>query len=34
LKEFGNVDSIPLVINETNPDKLIEIICSVADNFG
>lgn len=34
FKEFANIDSIPLVLDETNPDKLVEIISSLQYSFG
>lgn len=34
FKEFADIDSFPLVIKETNPDKLVEIIASLEDSFG
>ena len=34
FKEFADVDSFPLVINETDPDKLVEIIASLEFSFG
>lgn len=34
FKEFANIDSYPLVLNETDPDKLVEIISSLQYSFG
>lgn len=34
FKEFANIDSIPLVLDETNPDKLIDIITALGPSFG
>lgn len=34
FKEFAGIDAIPLVIDETDPDKLIEIIRSLSYSFG
>uniref|UniRef100_UPI0035D9EED4 NAD(P)-dependent malic enzyme n=1 Tax=Vagococcus carniphilus TaxID=218144 RepID=UPI0035D9EED4 len=34
FKEFADIDSYPLVINETDTDKLIEIISSLQYSFG
>ncbi|MGX6961432.1 NAD(P)-dependent malic enzyme [Vagococcus xieshaowenii] len=34
FKEFAGIDSIPLVVNETDTDKLIEIIQSLEYSFG
>ncbi len=34
FKEFANIDSYPLVINETDPDKLVSIISSLQYSFG
>src|SRR5271156_6660517 len=34
LKKFGGVDAIPIGINITDEDKLIEIIKSIQPNFG
>ncbi|HCM88300.1 MULTISPECIES: malic enzyme-like NAD(P)-binding protein [Vagococcus] len=34
FKEFADIDSYPLVLNETNPDKLVEIISALQYSFG
>lgn len=34
FKEFADVDSFPLVINEKDPDKLVDIIASLEYSFG
>ena len=34
FKKFGNVDAIDLEIDETDPDKLVEIIASLEPSFG
>ena len=34
FKEFGDIDAIPLVINESDTDKLVEIIASLEYSFG
>ncbi len=34
FKGYGYVDAWPIVINEKNPDKMIEIIKSIAQSFG
>ncbi|QIL49823.1 NAD(P)-dependent malic enzyme [Vagococcus hydrophili] len=34
FKEFADIDSYPLVLNETDPDKLVKIIASLQYSFG
>lgn len=34
FKGFANVDSIPICVNEKNPDKFIEIVKAIAPSFG
>lgn len=34
FKEFADVDSFPIVLNETDTDKLVEIIASMEYSFG
>lgn len=34
FKKFANIDSVPIVIDENDPDKLIDIITSLRFNFG
>lgn len=34
FKEFADIDSYPLVLNETDPEKLVEIIASLQYSFG
>ncbi|MFI3805317.1 NADP-dependent malic enzyme [Vagococcus fluvialis] len=34
FKEFADIDSFPLVIKETDPEKMVEIIASLEYSFG
>ena len=34
FKEFADIDSIPLVLDETDPEKIIDIITALAPSFG
>ncbi|KUH31830.1 malate dehydrogenase [Thermococcus celericrescens] len=34
FKAFGGVDAFPLVVDEKNPDRLIEVIKAVSPSFG
>lgn len=34
FKKFGGVDSVPICVNEKNPDKFIEIVKALAPSFG
>ncbi len=34
FKRFANIDALPIVINETDPEKLIPIIRALAPSFG
>jgi malate dehydrogenase (oxaloacetate-decarboxylating) len=34
FKRFADIDSIPLVVDEQNPEKLIEIIRAISPSFG
>jgi len=34
FKKFANVDAVDLLINETDPDKIVDICVAVADTYG
>ncbi|MBO8174152.1 MAG: NADP-dependent malic enzyme [Thermococcus sp.] len=34
FKHFGGVDAFPIMVNEQNPDKFIEIVKAIAPTFG
>lgn len=34
FKELGDVNAIPLVLNEQDPDKIIEIVAALEPSFG
>ncbi len=34
MKEFGNIDAIPICLNEKDPGKIVEIVKAIAPVFG
>ncbi|MDO8553185.1 MAG: NADP-dependent malic enzyme [Candidatus Micrarchaeota archaeon] len=34
MKEFGNIDAIPICLNEKDPDQIVEIVKAIAPVFG
>src|SRR3990172_4151050 len=34
FKGFGYIDTFPIVLNEKNPDKVIDIVSAIAKSFG
>ncbi|HLD75905.1 MAG TPA: NADP-dependent malic enzyme [Candidatus Norongarragalinales archaeon] len=34
FKEFGGVNAFPICVNTQDPEKIIELVCEIAPNFG
>ena len=34
FKRFANIDAVPIVLNTTDPDKIIETVAAIAPSFG